>query len=105
MTTQRSRRLRKKLRVDEFQEMGFDFSVELKQPLDESQADALVDAFLDEVVIPRGLEFGGWINGGFICKAGRGSATDADREAVANWFKARAEVSDASVSPLIDAWH
>lgn len=105
MTSQRSRRLRKKMRVDEFQEMGFNFTATLKDKLNDEQADAVIDALLDEVVSPRGLEFGGWIGGGFICKSGRGSATEEDREAVINWLRQRPEVETAEADPLVDAWH
>ena len=49
----RSRRLRKKLRVDEFQEMGFDISFNFPVGTAEETIDAVVDALIDEVVEPR----------------------------------------------------
>lgn len=105
MTSQRSRRLRKKMRVDEFQEMGFNFTATPKESLNDEQADALIDALIGEVISPRGLEFGGWVGGGFVCKSGPGSATDEDREAVVNWLRQRPEIQTAEVEPLVDAWH
>lgn len=55
----RSRRLRKKLRVDEFQELGFDVSWRFADSVSEEQIDPLVDRFIDEVIEPRGLGFHG----------------------------------------------
>lgn len=46
----RSRRLRKKLRVDEFQEMGFDISFNFPVGTAEETIDAVVDALIDEVI-------------------------------------------------------
>ena len=40
---QRSRRLRKKMRVGEFQELGFEYELKLKQPLTPDQEEALMD--------------------------------------------------------------
>lgn len=100
----RSRRLRKKLRVGEFQEWGFEFEAELKaRVLDEEIA--LVDCFLAELMEPRSLSMGGWIVSGFIVPFGRGSATEEDREAVQGWLQARPEIQAARVGPLIDAWY
>lgn len=105
MPTQRSRRLRKKMRVGEFQEMGFNFSIELDQVLDDGSAESLIDAFIAELLVPRDLEFGGWVSGGFICRAGRGSATEDDRQAVQAWWQERPQVRAVVVGELIDAWH
>jgi uncharacterized protein YggL (DUF469 family) len=43
MATNRSRRLRKKLCVDEFQELGFELNLGFKEDL----SDEAIDAFLD----------------------------------------------------------
>jgi uncharacterized protein YggL (DUF469 family) len=43
MATNRSRRLRKKLCVDEFQELGFELNLNFKQDL----ADEAIDSFLE----------------------------------------------------------
>ena len=55
----RSRRLRKKLRVDEFQEMGFDISFNFPVGTAEETIDAVVDALIDEGIEPRKLAFAG----------------------------------------------
>ena len=75
MTKHRSRRQRKKLHVGEFQEFGFAFKTQLKEG---AREELFVDALLEEVIEPKGLEFGGWAHGGFITKSERGSVS-------ANW--------------------
>jgi uncharacterized protein YggL (DUF469 family) len=105
MAKQRSRRLRKKLRVDEFQELGFELEVTLKQGLTPEGVETLVHAFLAEVIEPRDLAFAGWATGGYVCKFSRGSATEEDRSAVAKWLKSRPEVAEAQTSELQDAWY
>ncbi|GBG14955.1 oxygen-dependent coproporphyrinogen-III oxidase [Novimethylophilus kurashikiensis] len=105
MAKQRSRRLRKKLRVDEFQELGFELEVALNQGLTPEGVEALVDAFLAEVIEPRDLAFAGWATGGYVCKFSRGSATEEDRSAAAAWLKARPEVEAVRASELQDAWY
>jgi uncharacterized protein YggL (DUF469 family) len=101
----RSRRLRKKLHVGEFKELGFEFEVVLKDTVPPGEEEALADLFLAEIVEPRHLAFGGWITGGFISCWGRGSVTEEDREAIRSWLLARAEIGEARVSPLVDAWY
>ncbi|MDT9002301.1 YggL family protein [Paucibacter sp. APW11] len=102
---QRSRRQRKKLRIGEFQELAFDVHATLKAELDDAAQERFIDELLLQLILPRGLDFGGGASGGFVAKLGRGSATEADREAVAAWFRARSEVAAVTVSPLQDAWH
>ncbi len=100
----RSQRLRKKLRVGEYQEFGFQFAVTYAKELAESEAEVLIDSFLNELIEPRNLALAGWVSGGYIAYFGRGSASDADREAVREWFLARPEVTSVEVGPLVDAW-
>ena len=50
MATNRSRRLRKKLCVDEFQELGFELNLEFKSDLDIEAIDAFLDQFLAEAM-------------------------------------------------------
>lgn len=102
MAKQRSRRLRKKLHVGEFQEFGFAFKSRLKANTAE---ETFVDALMSEVIDPRGLEFGGWAAGGFVSRADTGSATDDDRTAVIDWLRARPEVESVRMSGLLDAWN
>lgn len=101
----RSRRLRKKLRIGEFRELGFSVSVDWGcAPTDGEQA-AFLDALLDQVVELRGLAYGGGAEGGFVSCFGRGSATQADREAVSAWLATQQKIKAATVGPWQDCWH
>lgn len=102
---QRSRRLRKKMHLDEFQEFGFEYELSLKEDLTTEQEDALMDRFVTELLAPRFLAAGGWVLEGFVTSYHRGSATDEDRAATLAWFRAQPEVNEASVSELKDAWY
>lgn len=101
----RSRRLRKKLHLDEFQELGFDVETELKQALTGNAEEELLIAFIEGVIEPRGLIYGGGVECGFVCKSGGGSATNEDRAAVQEWLAARAEFAAVTVRELSDAWY
>ena len=97
----RSRRLRKKLHVDEFREDGFHVRLVLRAS-SAAAADRFWDDFLAEAIEAHGLTYGGGEQG-FVAMA-RGSAVEADREAVRDWLAARPEVASAEVGPLVDAW-
>lgn len=101
------KRLRKKLHRGEFREFGFAVAWHLASPLDAPATDLFFDALVD-AVRARGLTFGGgggpWGGSGFVCKAGRGSATEEDRAAIAEWFRALGPALSVTVGPLEDAW-
>lgn len=101
----RSRRLRKKLHLDEFQELGFDVETVLKEPLAGPAEESLLIAFVEGVIESRGLIYGGSVTCGYVCKAGGGSATEEDRAAVRGWLEARDEVASVTVKELSDAWY
>ncbi|WP_341520391.1 YggL family protein [Pseudomonas sp. G.S.17] len=105
MATNRSRRLRKKLCVDEFQELGFELNLDFKEDLDDEAIDAFLDAFLTEAMDANGLDYVGGDDFGLVCLANRGSVTEEQRAVVEAWLKARSELTAVTVSPLIDAWH
>jgi len=98
------KRLRKKLRLREFQEMGFKVKLELTDLGSDDAYFAFSDRLI-EVVEANNLLMGGGINDFFVCTNSRRSATDADREAIETWLQQQPEVSAVNVSPLIDAWH
>ena len=100
----RSRRLRKKLRIDEFKELGFTIGAEIKSSITPEMEDSVVSAFLTEIVGPRSLVFGGWISDGFITRLGRGSVTEADRAMILSWLVAQPEIEAARVGQLVDSW-
>ena len=102
---QRSRRLRKKMRVGEFQELGFEYELKLKQPLTPEQEEALMDRLLNELILPRNLAASGWVSEGFVMAYLRGSAPEDDHQATQAWLAAQPEVAEATVSALKDAWY
>lgn len=60
--------------------------------------------FITDAVEARQLQFGGGETG-FVTKAGRGSTTDADRQALHAWLMACAAVEQVVVGANRDAWH
>ena len=102
----RSRRIRKKMRVDEFQELGFDVAWKLKDGISGDELDAFIDKFFAEAIQPNALGFGGegdtlWH--GLICTQALGSCTDEHRSAVEKWLTDNGATSVA-VSDLYDVW-
>ena len=114
-STARVRRLnqrqRKKLRVGEFTEYVFDVELTFSQPINDAAHSALIDdlfGFIEE----RGMIGGGFggrfpltETSGVITAIERGSPSEDDREAVAQWLRARPEVADVRVLALVDGWH
>jgi uncharacterized protein YggL (DUF469 family) len=106
MRSIKNRRLRKKLYLDEFAVLGFELSCSLSLKT-EDDFDSLMDQFV-EFIETRELCMGG---GGdtksfsaFICSNHRYvSATDEDRDAIANWLETNKTTSNAVVGKLVDA--
>ena len=53
MAKNRSRRLRKKMHIDEFQELGFSVAWRFPEGTSEEQIDKTVDDFINEVIEPN----------------------------------------------------
>lgn len=106
-TTQRSRRLRKKLKLEEFQELGFDIKITLT-PASEETLDVAMDAWI-RFVEANAWGFGGGGNPnqliGFVTKARGGSLTEADIALVKTWGSEQAWVEETVVGELTDAWY
>jgi uncharacterized protein YggL (DUF469 family) len=100
----RSRRLRKKLRIGEFQQQGFGLSFRFKAGLSESEQLDILDAFISQAIEIRGLAFGGGENG-YVTRAGRASTTEDDRQAVGAWLLACSSIEQVSIHPNTDAWY
>ncbi|AGM42223.1 50S ribosome-binding protein YggL [Aeromonas hydrophila] len=104
----RSRRLRKKLHLDEFQELG----LHLVFTIEPSEVDfeEVLDRWL-EYIEPQGWIFGGGgsLSGheisGYLCQSAKGSLTESDRKEVANWLTAQPWVIEHRLAPLSDAWY
>ena len=100
----RSRRLRKKLHIGEFKELGFWLSAEIKPGTAADAEEALMARFIAEVLAPQGLSFGGWLTGGFMSRAGVGSVDEAQRQAVQAWLEAQGDIQSSQCDALRDAW-
>jgi len=101
MATNRSRRLRKKLCVDEFQELGFELSFQYK----ERSSEAFMQRFARDAIEADDMVYGGCDEYGFVCLAHRGSVTEEQRARVDAWLKQQAELASYTISPLMDAWY
>lgn len=106
MATQRSRRLRKKMHIDEFQELGFSVGFVFPEGTSEETIDSTVDALIEDVIDPNGLAFDGsgylqWE--GLICLQQTGKCTDEHRELVRKWLEDR-KLNNIQVTELFDVW-
>jgi len=104
----RSKRLRKKLFLDEFATYGFELECEFKQDLPEEQISQFVDSFFIEAVSAKGLVFGGGLSSkrlsGFICSNQRyGSTTGEDKKNLHAWLCAQSAVAKVETGEIIDA--
>jgi uncharacterized protein YggL (DUF469 family) len=102
------KRLRKKLRLGEFREFGFEISFRLSDDLDQPGLDGFWDSFIGEAIEARGLMCGGACGCAwdvFVTRTGRHSATEEDRRGLTGWLERHPNVSDVRIGPLIDAWH
>jgi hypothetical protein len=103
------RRLRKKKRLGEFKELGFEVRGDLRPGLVSADLDAFVDRLID-VIEARQLAFGGGAGrddklDGFVTRMGRGSATEDDRAALAAFLEGDAAIVRHEVGELRDAWY
>lgn len=100
----RSRRLRKKLRIGEFQTRGFDYELTWRAPPLIERQDRFIDQLLEQVIEPRALSMGGGGNCGFVA-ARRGSVTEADREPFDGWIRNWPDIAKFQIGRLRDAWY
>ena len=106
MHSNKSRRLRKKLYLDEFATLGFEFSCTLNATTSED-FDSLLSQLID-FVESRDLSMDGGgdtkLFSAFICSDHRyASATEADIEALNAWLDAHEGIENITVGKLIDA--
>lgn len=100
----RSRRLRKKLRIDEFKILGFEYELTWRTAPSVDTQDRFIDQLLEDIVEPRSLSLGGGLNCGFV-SARRGSVTEDDRAAFAQWLRQWSDLVVIEVGALRDAWY
>ncbi|ACO79095.1 hypothetical protein AvCA_29260 [Azotobacter vinelandii CA] len=108
MLKPRKRRLRKKLRLSEFQE--FYFRVTLQYERTQIDLDTLLDLWIDFVEAHKWSFAGGGSPesgacDGLLCLSDRGSMTEADRELVREWLDRHPWCLKADIGPLKDCWH
>ncbi len=106
MGKRRRRRLRKKLRLGEFREHGFEVRIRLLSGVD---YDEFLDRLLLDAIERNDMAFGGGgaapIVDGFVARWARGTLTEEDRVTFRSWLESRDEVEKFSVGPLVDSWH
>jgi uncharacterized protein YggL (DUF469 family) len=102
-----SPRQRKKLRVGEFQELGFTVVATLNG-LDDAANDAFLNGWL-EAVDAQGVSFGGHFSDGqldgIVFPVGGVKVTTEKQAALVAWLQGRSEVSGVEASALLDVWH
>ncbi|MCL6269163.1 YggL family protein [Sansalvadorimonas sp. 2012CJ34-2] len=106
--TNRSRRLRKKLYVEEFQVLGFNIDLKFVANSSEDDLDSFFEDFLDSATYQNGLIFGGGGTteefSGFIIPMERyKSATEDDRKLISDWLKSNSQVESVEIGELQDA--
>lgn len=105
MATNRSRRLRKKLCVDEFQELGFELILNYQEDLSGEAFETFFDEFLKQGIEGNGLIFIGCDEFGMVCLGKRGSVSAEQRAAVEAWLQGRSELESFKIGELADAWY
>ncbi|WP_159565945.1 YggL family protein [Budvicia diplopodorum] len=104
MAQQRSRRLRKKMRLDEFQEIGFMVSWEFPEGTTVEKVDAAIDRFISEVFEAHDLSFegGGYLQwDGLVCLQKIGKCTEEHRAVVSKWLESNG-MNNVKSSELMD---
>lgn len=106
-----NRRQRKKLRVGEFQQLVFEVRIRFHHPMDDATHDAFLDGFI-ALIESRQLAVGGMggrlpilETDGIVSAWGRGSPSEADRQAVVDWLYRQPEVASAQAGDFIDGWY
>ncbi|KAA0543567.1 MULTISPECIES: YggL family protein [Citrobacter] len=106
MAKNRSRRLRKKMHIDEFQEVGFSVAWHFPEGTSGEQVDQIVDDFINEVIEPNKLAFDGsgylaWE--GLICLQEIGKCTEEHQAIVRKWLEEH-KLEEVRTSELFDIW-
>lgn len=104
----RTRRLRKKLRVGEFQELGF--SISFRFDSQRHTLDQAIEHWI-EFVESQGWSFGGGggegvdILSGYLASFKRGCLGEDDRELARQWLDSQPGFTCIQCSNLSDSWH
>jgi uncharacterized protein YggL (DUF469 family) len=102
------KRLRKKLYVGEFKELGFEVTATFKPGVDVDARNAFLERLLESTAVEE-LAFSGGTSAagldGFFTLDHRGSATEQHRERVRELLAKDPAIATPNVGPLVDAWH
>ncbi len=105
------RRTRKTCERDEalgFRQLGFPVSFLVSSDAGDPSMSPVLEDFRYEILAPNSLECGGGCDGnrfqGFVTRW-EGSASEADRREVSDWFRLRPEIAEYDVGKLVEAWH
>lgn len=108
MAAKHNHRQRKKLRIGEFQEMGFSATARFLPDTSPAQREAILDAFIAFIeengmlaAVSTSTDFDAFI----ISDAPRGSTTEEQRAAVQIWLSTQKCVTETAVAEMVDAWH
>jgi len=102
----RNTRLRKKLRVDEFQELGFEVTWAFPEGTNNEQIDTLVDELVNDVIEVNTLGFAGGgdlVWEGLVCTQKLGKCTEEHRSAVQSFLESK-DMQNIEVTELFDLW-
>ncbi|MCP5350264.1 MAG: DUF469 family protein [Oceanospirillaceae bacterium] len=106
----RSRRLRKKLHVGEFEVKGFTIKLTFKESQDESHFQAFMQDFFHQAIEQKGLLFSGWgtaesFQGLVMTDQRYSSVEETQRQQVMAWLNAHPLIASATASELLDAYY
>lgn len=104
----RTRRLRKKLRVGEFQELGF--AISFRFDSQRYNLDQALDHWIEFVESQGWGFYGGGGEGsdtmsGYLTRFERGTLGEADRQLAHQWFDSQPGFVCIQCAELSDAWH
>ena len=104
----RSKRLRKKLFIEEFKVLGFEIDMSFTETITDNAMNDFFDDFLENVIEANGVVFGGGGNkegfSGFVVPAARyESATEEQRTLVSEWLNKNTLIAEHKVGDLMDA--
>lgn len=103
-----NKRLRKKLRIGEFRELGFELRLTLVPDLSEGAVQEALDDFMCDAIEDQDLAVGGGFGehwNFFVTSMRPGSVTDEQRERVLGWLEKDPRFARVEASPMMDAWY
>lgn len=100
----RSKRLQKKLHLNDFKEMGFYIHIDFLDTVPAKERNDFFDKFIEECIEKNDLILGGSYHKSFICKE-KGTCVLNDRLIVCEYLGKHTDILSATVTALIDCWY